>query len=609
MSKPYASNSSLEITVESTISNIGGSEKLLASSSDQVQSLVINFLQKATIDSAATTYLLRDARGMIVKGSKTISEAGLKSGDILYLSSMESERALFSYTNWWNISLLCALFFVGCVCAGVVGYLLNSPPQDMYGIVIDAGSVHTSISTYYWPGSKFHGTGVIQESYYCEMGEVGISSFADHPSSVKDYISSSCLADSVSGIPASAQSVAVLHLGSTAGMRVLRIRRPEAARQILGNITLALANTGLGEVNATIFSGEDEGVMGWVTANYLKNMFGEFVTNETNYHKNGLAEKDRRSFAALDWGGASSQITVEVDNVSASNDVVELYGKKYPVLTRSHLCYGQAEAFGRYRADLVYTYYQSNGDLPDFLTDPCSPVAANTSLPVREVFSSPCTNTTDETFQRMVAAAGKNVTFVGAGEPEVCSEMSSYAFNYTRCKERFLSLKDESSCLNPAEMPPPGNHTYLAFSTYWYLTQALHLPPGFTLADYEDAVARLCRGGSSTRLPEELYSACFKANFMRDLLVEGYHFDSNTWSKIDIVKRVANAEVGWTLGHMIMASNKIAAQEEIVYISLPVMILLVIIGILFLLLAIFFAYQAKMISSANAKYTRFAQNP
>ena len=52
---------------------------------------------------------------MIVKGSKTISEAGLKSGDILYLSSMESERALFSYTNWWNISLLCALFFVGYV--------------------------------------------------------------------------------------------------------------------------------------------------------------------------------------------------------------------------------------------------------------------------------------------------------------------------------------------------------------------------------------------------------------------------------------------------------------------------------------------------------------
>ena len=59
MSKPYASNSSLEITVESTISNIGGSEKLLASSSDQVQSLVINFLQKATIDSTANTYLLR----------------------------------------------------------------------------------------------------------------------------------------------------------------------------------------------------------------------------------------------------------------------------------------------------------------------------------------------------------------------------------------------------------------------------------------------------------------------------------------------------------------------------------------------------------------------
>ena len=59
MTKSEASNSSIEITVESTLSNIGGSEKLLASSSDEVQSLVINFLQKAMINSAANTYLLR----------------------------------------------------------------------------------------------------------------------------------------------------------------------------------------------------------------------------------------------------------------------------------------------------------------------------------------------------------------------------------------------------------------------------------------------------------------------------------------------------------------------------------------------------------------------
>ena len=58
-----------------------------------------------------------------------------------------------------------------------------------YGVVYDAGSVHTTVSVYAWSKRKLNGTGVVREVASCEIPVArGISSFNSEPQSVKDYI-------------------------------------------------------------------------------------------------------------------------------------------------------------------------------------------------------------------------------------------------------------------------------------------------------------------------------------------------------------------------------------------------------------------------------------
>ena len=72
-------------------------------------------------------------------------------------------------------------------------------------------------------------------------------------------------------------------------------------------------------------------------------------------------------FGALDWGGASSQITFEVSEGQQgppeNMHELELYGKKYKIFTSSHLCYGQAEAVRRYFVELVYERFLRTGSV------------------------------------------------------------------------------------------------------------------------------------------------------------------------------------------------------------------------------------------------------
>jgi len=594
----------MSITVESTVSQVGGTQRIEANVDDPVDLIITKFLQKAGVEKADITYILRDMNGVIIKGSKKLCMTGLNEGDVVYLSTMEADRALFSYTNWWNIAGLCLFFGLGCCGVGLTMWFLSTPPPQMFGLVIDAGSVHTSIYTYVWSGEKYLGTGVVREKHYCEMGQVGISDFVDNPAGVQSYINSSCLRESLFLIPPDIKPLAILHLGSTAGMRVLRIQRPEAADNILSNLTMALSRiSGIENVNVSVYEGTGEGIMGWVTANYLNNVFGDFVEESSS-----LENTDEHSYGALDWGGGSSQYTIQVQDTSG-NYLQQFYGKDYHMLARSNLCYGQSEAMNRYRVDLVYSGFLSyNRTLPQNVTDPCSTAGDTVKLSVKSMVESPCTNTTDKAFQAAThtkRGSKKIITFIGSGDLAQCKMMTKHAFDFDYCSKRFVSLKNEDACFDSEVIPEPGNQTYLAFSTYWYVAQALNLSSESSLEDFRVKVAVLCNTPSS-QLPD---GACYKANFMETLLLDGYHFDKDSWGRIKFVKRVSNAEVGWTLGHMILATNDIKAVDGVAYISLPVLIALLVIAVLFFLLAIFFGYQARMINSASAKYQRFAPNP
>ena len=66
-----------------------------------------------------------------------------------------------------------------------------------------------------------------------------------------------------------------------------------------------------------------------------------------------IKEDIKASSGALDLGGASTQITFVPQNKSLATKHFKLYGKDYPVYTKSYLCYGLTEIYRRFLAQLA----------------------------------------------------------------------------------------------------------------------------------------------------------------------------------------------------------------------------------------------------------------
>merc|ERR1719187_2265574 len=121
------------------------------------------------------------------------------------------------------------LLLAGLVLAtsGLVTWSLHSEVGERFLILLDAGSVHTSVYTYRYSLAEPDRVSVT-ETHFCELGETGISSFQDNPREAARFVSSSsCVRDPEE------RSQSRLELLSTAGMRVLRLKSPAVAEEIL----------------------------------------------------------------------------------------------------------------------------------------------------------------------------------------------------------------------------------------------------------------------------------------------------------------------------------------------------------------------------------------
>ena len=131
----------------------------------------------------------------------------------------------------------------------------------------------------------------VTETNFCDIGLVGISAFKENPEIAVEFVKDPCLTESISKIPEVFLAHSSLELCATAGMRVMRLADPDVAQQILTSLTRALSSLGGGVMQpprVRILSGLEEALSGWVTAIQLS---GGVV-------------------GALDWGGASAQITI-----------------------------------------------------------------------------------------------------------------------------------------------------------------------------------------------------------------------------------------------------------------------------------------------------------
>jgi len=458
-------------------------------------------------------------------------------------------KAVTMCRGWLGVSTLltCLALLLGL--AGLTVWCLSlGLDPDQYLVLLDAGSVHTSVYTYRASRSN-QGQLNATETHFCELGQTGISSFVHSPAEAARFVSESdCVQESVKLVPRAVLPHSSLVLGSTAGMRLLRLSQPAIAQQILANLSLALGGAVRGlEANAIVLGGTEEGRAGWLTA--------------------AMLSKGR--VGALDWGGASAQLTRPVADAAPDSRLNEV-----PLYSRSHMCYGQAEARARHKATLASTAMlnMTSATKVIMVEDPCLPPGATTTaVPAASLFLSPCTTPANMTTMLQLGNSTKTVQFIpsvleAAARRRQCAALVQEQFQPRSCRAQWAVQPGEETCLDPDTIPPPPPLPHLAFSTYWYLVKGLGLPESFQLSVYRAAVERVCERNMTdlalTRLGGVAPAACFQAQFMLELLTTGYHFDNSSWERIRFVRRVNGAEVGWTFGYAVMQADRGQHEQE-----------------------------------------------
>uniref|UniRef100_A0A8D0NLN9 Ectonucleoside triphosphate diphosphohydrolase 3 n=1 Tax=Sus scrofa TaxID=9823 RepID=A0A8D0NLN9_PIG len=221
-------------------------------------------------------------------------------------------------------------------------------PGLKYGIVLDAGSSRTTVYVYQWPAEKENNTGVVSQTFKCSVKGSGISSYAENPQDVPKAFED-CMQKVKGQIPAHLHGSTCIYLGATAGMRLLRLQNETAANEVLASIQNYFESQPFDFRGAQIISGQEEGIYGWITANYLMGNFLEKSLWHMWVHPNGV-----ETTGALDLGGASTQISFAAEEKVGLNtsDImkVSLYGYEYTLYTHSFQCYGRNEAEKRFLA-------------------------------------------------------------------------------------------------------------------------------------------------------------------------------------------------------------------------------------------------------------------
>ncbi|NP_001001252.1 ectonucleoside triphosphate diphosphohydrolase 2 [Xenopus tropicalis] len=441
--------------------------------------------------------------------------------------------------------------------AGLIGILLVSlPARDVgenpkykYGVVLDAGSSHTALFVYKWPADKENDTGIVSEHSMCDVQGPGISSYWQDPPKAGKSLEV-CLNQAVRDVPSNRHALTPIYLGATAGMRLLNWTDPVSSDKVLAAVSATIKSYPFNFRGARILSGQDEGVFGWVTANYLLEKF-------IKYNWIGQWFQPRKgTLGAMDLGGASTQITFETaDKIENPEDEVtlRLYGQSYRVYTHSFLCYGRDQVLMRIFSKVIMSQgYKAKVD------NPCWPTGYSETMPLSSVYESPCTANERPNGYNPATP----VTMTGTGNAAQCRKHVESLFQFSSCSF--------TSCSFDSVFQPNVTGNFIAFSAFFYtvdfIKNVMKMPVN-SIADLDNATNTICSStwdqlkAKAPTLEKLLNSYCPTANFIYEIISRGYKFTEDSFPNISFQKKAGDTSIGWALGYMLNLSNMIPAEK------------------------------------------------
>uniref|UniRef100_A0A4W3JMB7 Ectonucleoside triphosphate diphosphohydrolase 2 n=1 Tax=Callorhinchus milii TaxID=7868 RepID=A0A4W3JMB7_CALMI len=451
--------------------------------------------------------------------------------------------------GWWgvneqqaeHINSIDLIFIARC---GFVWFFLYctvlefSRNTTSYGIVIDAGSSRSTLFVYKWPSSRENNTGIVSQHSSCRVKGSGISGYANNPGNAGRSLKT-CLEQALHDIPESSHKQTPLYLGATAGMRLLTDSKAEE------NVLTAVADTmrsyRFDFRGAKVLTGQEEGLFGWVTVNYLQENF-------IKYNWIGQWIKPRkRTVGAMDFGGASTQLTFETTKSMENPNslmVLKLYEHEYKVYTHSYLCYGRDQVMKKVMFQMMKQQFGPQ------VMNPCMPTGYQTNRTLGFIYNSPCikeerpTNISDSSI----------VTFIGSSNPTKCKNYLQEIFDFQSC--------NFSKCSFNGIYQPRLTGDFMAFSAFYYTINFLKttLKKDITTPhELEEAAKSIC--GDSIEQIERLVDYCTTSLYIHILTIEGYKFNNETFKNISFQLKAGDTEVGWALGYMLNLTNIMPAEQ------------------------------------------------
>ena len=380
--------------------------------------------------------------------------------------------------------------------------------ETEYAILFDAGSSGTRMEIYQFlaSGPTLKPSDILELSPSPAKVEPGLSSLADEPSQVEDYMTP-LLESAKKTIPEDKQTSTPIFLFATAGMRLVPKDQADA---VLKEVRKLFNNKEKcpfmfqDDNDARIITGKTEGIYAWVTVNFLVGA----------YRSKGL------TYGSLDLGGASHQNAWKFNSSHPDIAIVDFAGKKYKIFARSYLGFGQDQARERYLGVIAQ---EQN-------------CAENSECVVK----SPCHN---KGFKESLKFGDQERVFEGTAQVRRCRKVIREVF--------FCHLPDVQKC--PFYDQPKLKGRFYGFSSFYYILTGI------------GAVCSDCENNKVTPRKVNLYSKsfckkdyddleknpyaknqCFGGNFIYELLTEGYRL--GLYRKIRVTNSLNGFKLGWTLG-------------------------------------------------------------
>ncbi len=357
--------------------------------------------------------------------------------------------------------------------------------DDRFLIVVDAGSRGTRLHLY----SLHYSLGnllIINELSDPNRLQTGnIDAFAEDPHQAGQQVKplfalASAMIEKEGGDPKQVSA----YFYATAGMRLLEQKNPIKARTIYQSIRLQMQKYFQVKAVRTL-SGVWEGIYNWIGINYLL----------------GRLQDPKKTVAALDMGGASTQITYSVESHQAADLIPVRVGHyKYNVLSHSFLGLGQNQA-------------------------------------------------------------EQNVGFVAACYPQNALPGSETAFVFQPCAMRLTALLDKYHIANAFKHKIEADEQFLGVSGYYYVGDFFGISDkSYPIQALHDQIVAVC-SQPYRRIqqqhpqidPKYLAHYCFQGVYQYVLLTQGYGLsEASTAERYNILNAVTTARgtviPSWSLG-------------------------------------------------------------